>query len=165
MYDVCMPSTLVARAPKGREISRGKRNSLPHLSEEQLQDYEEARIAAARALAQGFNTKQVAKALGKRVVPASPHTDPAKIINAAYHKIRRWCRNDSEFRDLIWHEAVVTLDLKTPLILGGVAKSAMRGRVDAARLALEVTGRHTSHEAPITQVQVVLNNIARPEAE
>jgi hypothetical protein len=71
---------------------------------------------------------------------------------------------DPKFRDLIFQEAVVSLDLKTPLILNGVAKAAQRGRVDAARLALEVTGRHTSHEAQVTNVQVVLQNIPRPVA-
>jgi hypothetical protein len=105
----------------------------------------------------------VGKALAGQLVPRSPHTDPEKLANSAYVKLRRWMRTDQSFRDLIFEQAVVALDLKTPLILGGVAKAAMKGRVDAARLALEVTGRHTSNEAPVTNVQVVLQNIPRPE--
>ena len=120
---------------------------------------------AARALAQGFKPIQVAKALGKNLIPGSQIKDPVARERRAAKTLRQWMRTDQKFRDLIWHEAVVTLDLKAPLILGGVAKAAQRGRVDAARFALEITGRHTSHEAQVTNVQVVLNNIPRPSPQ
>lgn len=77
-------------------------------------------------------------------------------------KIRSWMRDDSEFRDLIYEIAVVELDLKTPLIFGGLAQSAMKGRVDAAKLALEITGRHTSQAQTVTAVQINLRNVDRP---
>lgn len=157
-----MTSNLAVRAPKGQDKNRQRSPIVRNLPPEEVEAYDEAKKAAARGLAQGFSARQVSKALAGRIVPLSPHTDPEKLAEAAYRKIRLWMRRDQAFRDLIFQEAVVSLDLKTPLILGGVAKAAQRGRVDAARLALEITGRHTSHEAPITNVQVVLNNVARP---
>jgi hypothetical protein len=79
-------------------------------------------------------------------------------------RLRSWTLNDEKFRDLIYEISVKELDLKTPLIFNGVARSAMRGRVDAARLALEVTGRHTpNHETVVTNVTVQVANIPRPE--
>lgn len=145
---IYMASNLVARA-KNPEIKSSQEDLV-------LSDRDEVRLAAARALAQGFSSRQVAKAMVNRLTTNNNETQ-------AYQKLRRWATKDQAFRDLIYHEAVVSLDLKTPLILGGIAKAAIRGRVDAAKLALEVTGRHTSHEAPITNVAVVLNNIPRPE--
>jgi len=131
---------------------------------EEVITLDEVRRSAARLLAQGFTSRQVAKALGRRLVPGTHHSAPRKVAESAYHKLRRWCRDDQQFRDLIWEYSVQTLDLKTPLILNGVARSAQRGRVDAARLALEVTGRHTpNHETVVTNVTVQVANIPRPE--
>jgi hypothetical protein len=133
------------------------------MSSEELTTFQGARIAAARLLAQGFTSKSVAKVLGKKLVPLSPHEDPAKVAHAAYHKLRRMMRNDKEFRDLIYTSAVVELDLKTPAILGGVADAAIRGRVDAAKLALAITDRYKDETPQVTAVQVVLQNVPRPE--
>jgi len=81
----------------------------------------------------------------------------------AYGKLRRWERTP-KFRDLVYQVAVVELDMSTPQILQGVANKAKRGRVDAARLALEVTGRHNpkGQEKP-TEIHVQIANIPRPE--
>jgi hypothetical protein len=78
-------------------------------------------------------------------------------------KLRRWEYNQ-EFRDLVYRYAVVDLDMDTPAILVGLSKRAKRGRVDAARLALELTGRHSkdSENGPVN-VTVNLANVARPE--
>lgn len=83
-------------------------------------------------------------------------------LSQARAKLRRW-EHKQEFRDLIYHKAVVDLDLETPAILKGIAGKAKRGRVDAARLALEVTGRHNpkGDQAP-AQVVVAINGIPRP---
>jgi len=125
---------------------------------------QEVRETAARLLAQGFPTKHVAKSLMHRLVPGSKYTGGEKLATAAYRKLRRWQHKDTAFRDLIYEYAVRELDLKAPLILNGVARSAQRGRVDAARLALEVTGRHTpNHETVVTNVTVQVANIPRPQ--
>jgi len=119
---------------------------------------EEVKLAAAQLLAAGFDVKKVATSLSR-------YLNPNGNDRSAYTKLRRWMRKDQAFRDLIYEQAVVRLDLAAPSILTGVKNAAIRGRVDAARLALEITGRHTRDEAPITQVQVVLNNIPRPDRE
>jgi hypothetical protein len=78
-------------------------------------------------------------------------------------KLRKW-EKKQEFRDLIWDSAVVSLDMDTPAILAGVAQKAKRGRVDAARLALEVTGRHNPRgDAQPTEIHVQIANIPRPD--
>jgi len=84
-------------------------------------------------------------------------------LSTACHKLRRW-EYSQEFRDLVYKYAVVDLDMDTPAILVGLSKRAKRGRVDAARLALELTGRHSkdSDTAPVN-VTVNLANVARPE--
>jgi len=81
----------------------------------------------------------------------------------ARHKLRRW-EKTQKFRDLVYEVAVVKLDMDVPQILEGVSNRAKRGRVDAARLALEVTGRHNpkgEQQAPNITVQIA--NIPRPE--
>jgi len=150
MYHWFVAANLVVPAPNGSEQS-GIRVVEPPM------DLDEVRLHCARLLAQGFSPRQVAKAMASRLNGRGRE-------DSAYSKLKRWMNRDAKFRDLIYQQAVVSLDLKAPLILGGVAKAAQRGRVDAARLALELTGRHTSHEAQITNVQVVLQNIPRPAA-
>jgi Na+-translocating ferredoxin:NAD+ oxidoreductase RnfC subunit len=77
-------------------------------------------------------------------------------------RIRNW-EKSQKFRDLVYQHAVVEADLNTPAILRGVAAKAKRGRVDAARLVLEVTGRHNprGEQAP-TQIALVVNGVPRP---
>jgi EAL domain-containing protein (putative c-di-GMP-specific phosphodiesterase class I) len=120
-------------------------------------DPQEVRLLAARLLASGFHPKKVA-------ISMAAYLSPTANPESAYHKIRRWMHRDAAFRDLIYQQAVLKLDLKSPKILDGIARSAQRGRVDAARFALEITGRHTKEETQVTQVNVVLQNIPRPDS-
>jgi hypothetical protein len=119
---------------------------------------EAVRKQAAELLAAGFHVTKVGKAMATYLNPTGNEVSAVK-------KLRRWMKRDAAFRDMIFDAAVIRLDLSSPQILNGIKNAAMRGRVDAARFALEVTGRHTAHEAPITQVSVVLNNIPRPEKQ
>jgi hypothetical protein len=155
-----MSSNLVARAkPSPIQVHESGNGQL-----EATVELQEVRRTAARLLASGFKSKDVAKALGKRLIPGTKHTEPDKIQKRAYEKLRRWVRSDQAFRDLIYEEAVIRLDLRSPQILNGVARSAERGRVDAARLALELTGRHTPNsDGVVTNVTVQIANIPRPE--
>lgn len=101
----------------------------------------------------------------RHIVPNSQYTgDDLNHSRIARLKLARWEKEQS-FRDLIWNDAVVRLDLKTPKILEGMAKKAIKGNIMAARLALEITGRHNPKgEAAPTQVAVVINGIPRPSA-
>jgi hypothetical protein len=71
---------------------------------------------------------------------------------------RKW------FRDLLWERAMIAADMRTPNIMAGVVRKAEEGRVDAAKLALGITGRYTEQgDVQATQVNVVFGaDIPRP---
>ncbi len=72
---------------------------------------------------------------------------------------------DQTFRDKVYSMAAVNLDMVIPQVLNGVAQRAIRGRVDAARLALEVTGRHNPKgEQNAPTVVVAIDGISRPQS-
>jgi hypothetical protein len=72
---------------------------------------------------------------------------------------RKW------FRDLLWERAMIAADMRTPNIMAGVVRKAEEGRVDAAKLALSITGRYTEQgDVQATQVNIVFGaDIPRPE--
>lgn len=116
-------------------------------------------ILAAQLMGQGRTAPQVATLLKDRICPRTPES---KRMKAARARIRHWLRRES-FRDLVYEYALVNLETEIPSIFKGVAKKAKAGRVDAARLVLEVTGRHTtSGEAPPAVVQVNFGELPRP---
>lgn len=126
--------------------------------------WDDVRMTAAKLYGRGFARKTIARALVDVLVPSdSMARTEEQRISQARNKLKRWERNQ-EFRDLVYRHAVVELDMQTPGILVGLAKRAKRGRVDAARLALEITGRHTkeSDSGPVS-VTVNLANVPRPE--
>lgn len=120
---------------------------------------------AAKLYGQGYARSKVARIMLDHLVPHGKDRPEEQRLSQARAKLRRWEHMD-RFRDLIYHRAVVELDLDTPAILKGVASKAKRGRVDAARLALELTGRHTpkGEQAP-AQVVVAINGIPRPQTQ
>lgn len=56
-------------------------------------------------------------------------------------RLRRW-EETQWFRDAVYDSAMILTDMDIPRVLNGVRARARRGRTDAARLVLEVTGRH-----------------------
>jgi hypothetical protein len=127
-----------------------------------LEPVEEVKLTAARLYGQGFKRGQIARALGRYLCPNSKARTSEQVFSQGRQKLRKW-EQQKEFRDLIWQHAVVELDMSTPEILAGVSRSARRGRVDAARLALEVTGRHTKEADVATNVTIQIANIPRPQ--
>lgn len=128
-------------------------------------DFDEVRIVAARLYGRGFRRNQIAKALMDHLYPVDgiARTDEQKLSHCN-KKLRRW-EYQQEFRDLVYKYAIVDLDMDTPAILVGLGRRAKRGRVDAARLALELTGRHSKDaDAGPVNVTVNLANVARPES-
>ena len=119
----------------------------------------------AQLYGRGFQRKQIAQALVEYLIPDKYLDNRPRRLQAARRKLLGWERS-KHFRDLMYEHSVVALDLQVPQILRGVAGAARRGRVDAAKLALEVTGRHTSREnTQVTAVQVnIANGIPRPES-
>jgi hypothetical protein len=64
---------------------------------------------------------------------------------------------------MIYAAAIQNLDMDLPAILEGMSKKA-RTRVDAARLVLEVTGRHNPRgEQQPPNITVQIANLPRPE--
>lgn len=122
------------------------------------------KLTAARLYSQGYERKHIARILLDHLVPNGKDRPEEQRLSQARTKLRNW-ENSEKFRDLVYSQGLIKLDLQTPAILGGVAKKAKRGRVDAARLILEVTGRHNpkGDSAP-TQVSLVIQNVPRPLA-
>jgi hypothetical protein len=130
-------------------------------------EFSEVQQAAANLYGRGYTRKQITQILFEHLAPAKRPGRRDRTLeerqSLARNKLRRWERSP-KFRDLVYNQAVVELDMNTPQILAGVAQKAKRGRVDAARLALEVTGRHNpkGQEKP-TEIYVQIANIPRPD--
>lgn len=125
--------------------------------------WDAVRETAARMYGQGIKRTVIARALVYYLVPNNRHRPLEQRLAQARSKLRGW-EQSKQFRDKVYELAVVQLDMSTPEILLGVAKKAKRGRVDAARLALEVTGRHNPKgDVAPTQVAVVFTGVPRPE--
>src|SRR5215469_9690468 len=124
-------------------------------------EWSDVRITAAKLYGRGYKRSQIARALLDHLYPANgaARTEEQRL-SSARQKLRRW-EYSQEFRDLVWQYAVVDLDMDSSAILVGLSRRAKRGRVDAARLALELTGRHSkdSDTAPVN-VTVNLANVA-----
>jgi len=119
-------------------------------------------LRAARMMARGTPIALVARKLADWIVPNEPVRE--KQLQKARNRLRSWGRTQA-FRDAIWEEAVGRLDAKSGEILEGIARKAASGRVDAARLAMEVTGRHSPHtEIQPAQVNVVFEGVPRPQS-
>lgn len=113
-------------------------------------------------MARGKPIKEIARILADYVVPNEP--DRKLQLKKTRTRLRNWGRSQV-FRDAIWEEAVSRADMRTGEILDGVISKARAGRVDAARLALEVTGRHSPHtEIQPAQVNVVFEGVPRPQS-
>lgn len=151
--------------PSANEELEQQANGNPPEDPRQVRPQAEiVREAAAKLYGQGYKRPKIAKVLLAHLITDEMKTRPIdQQMQAARMKLRRWERTQS-FRDLIYKDAVVKLDLDMPGIFQGIAKKAKRGRVDAARLALEVTGRHNpkGDQAP-TQIALIVNGVPRPK--
>ena len=154
---------MAVHKPIGQMIQRAKDGpeSTPvHATPE----YDRVRMAVARLYVKGLTRAQIAKKCHKWLVPDSVRDRPMdQQSKAVKNKLRRWEQSDV-FRDLVWNMATTGLDLRSGTIIEGIAKQAERGRVDAARLAFELTGRHTPKgDSTPTQVAIVVNGVPRPK--
>lgn len=102
--------------------------------------------AVIRALASGKHKNSVAKALAKR---------DGVTKTTALRRIQRLLAR-VENRDLLWEQALAEVDARAPAIVHGVAKKGEKGRVDAAKLALELVGRYNPRPDAQVNVPVVV---------
>jgi hypothetical protein len=127
--------------------------------------WNDLRETVAQMYGRGIPRKVIARTLVDYLVPNNRHRPLEQRLSQARQKLRNW-EHTLEFRDRVYEIALVELDLESPAILKGLAKKAKRGRVDAARLAMELTGRHNPKgDAAPTQVAVVFNGIPRPDGD
>jgi hypothetical protein len=108
-----------------------------------------------RLFADGKSRPTVAKMLARHMFPEEWARDPAMATRAARKKIRNW-EESQWFRDAVYDQSVMRLDADVPQILRGMSRRAKR-RVDAARLVLEVTGRHNPKGEAGTPAVVQIN--------
>ena len=118
---------------------------------------------AARLYGTGMKRAQIARALIDYLSPTSRGKPMEQRMALARTKLRRWERRQL-FRDEVYKHAVMEVDMNVPGVLQGVIKKARRGRVDAARLVLEVTGRHNPKgDTAAPAVIVHIDGIPRPQ--
>lgn len=114
-------------------------------------------------MASGKPASKFALKHAKEIVPKS-EGDLKKVQRKARARVRSWTRTEL-FRQALWDWSVADIDLATPEILKGIVSKAAAGRVDAARLALEISGRHAPNsDVQPAAIQIVLNNVPRPQA-
>jgi len=119
-------------------------------------------IQAARAYGAGMSRREIAKAMLEGLSPNSVGRSTEYRLKLARSRLRAW-EGKQEFRDRVYETAIRDVDMKMPLVLNGVVGRAIRGRVDAARLALEITGRHNPKgEQTAPMVVVAIDGIKRP---
>lgn len=122
-----------------------------------------AEYVAVRLYASGKTRSQVAKVLGPRLYG---DLDKVEAEKAMRKRLRQW-EETQWFRDSVYDYAINLTDLDVPRILNGVRQRARRGRVDAARLVLEVTGRHNPRGEAAAPAVVQVNfagAVPRPES-
>lgn len=114
--------------------------------------------------ATGREPSKFARKYAKQIVPKH-QGDEEYLLRKARARVRQWRRSE-KYRQALYDWCVADVDLSMPDILKGVVGKAKAGRVDAARLALEITGRHAPNsEVQPAAIQVVFNNMPRPQAE
>jgi hypothetical protein len=144
-------------SPSRLELSDSDKLALTSVGHDLLQE------TVAKLYGRGIPRARIARILLDHLVPNGKDRPSDQRLSQARTKLRRW-ETSQKFRDLVYKHAVVELDLEIPGIIKGVSKQARKGKVDAARLALEITGRHNpkGDQAP-TQVAVVFQGIPRPD--
>jgi hypothetical protein len=126
-------------------------------------ELDRVQLAAAELFGRGWSRASVARKLEWYILrPAERKERQVKRRSRAMRRLRQWERRN-HFRDACWQYSLQHTDMKSGAILHGVARRAMAGRVDAAKFALELTGRYTPKgmDQP-TAVQIVVNSVPRP---
>jgi hypothetical protein len=121
-------------------------------------------LHAAKLYGLGYDRKQISQVICEILYGDREWPKETKI-RTARSRLRSW-ESRTWFRDLVWDNAVVELDMQTPQILRGIARKAKKGRVDAAKLALSVTGRYTDKDQAVpAAVTINIAQISRPDRQ
>jgi len=120
-------------------------------------------LAAAELYGRGWSRASVARKLEWHILrPLERKWRGTKRRTRAMRRLRQW-EKYNHFRDACWQYGLQHTDMASGAILHGVTRRAIAGRVDAAKFALELTGRYTpkGQDQP-TAVQIVVNSVPRP---
>lgn len=151
------------KSHKSRQIERQDRDLAAVTPQEELSKLQKAVI---ELYGRGFRRGEVARKLMKYLCPSPSYGDGSEAARErqARAKLRRW-EQKPWFRDALFQRAVVDTDLATTDIMKGVTKRAKEGNVDAAKFAMEVSGRYTPKgDTAAAQVTVVFSGLPRPLA-
>jgi hypothetical protein len=117
-------------------------------------------LLVAQWYARGWRSARIARKLQHHLVLHEP--DDELRLKKARQRIRAWL-STAKMRDAVYAEAQILLDLESPAIMRGVARKAKAGRVDAARLAFELNGRHSPHtDVQPAAINIVFAGVPRP---
>jgi hypothetical protein len=124
----------------------------------------QVQAVAARLYGQGYSRKQIAVILLPHLITDTLKARPKEQqLASARTRLRRW-EQTQKFRDLVYEQALIELDLKSGVAMKGLAKKAAKGRVDAVRLMFELTGRHNPKgDAPPAQIILAIDGVPRPQ--
>lgn len=112
-------------------------------------------------MAKGKTSASFARKHARAIVPKHEGTQK-KLYQKARARTRAWSHGEL-FRQALWDWSVNEMDLATPAILQGITAKAAAGRVDAARLALEITGRHAPNvDVQPASIHIVMGGVPRP---
>jgi hypothetical protein len=151
-----------ARKPREKPDSDGLVRTIVDSPSNSPVEFTAIQWIVVQGWARGVSLAVLARKLEHHIVPHEP--DPFKRRKKARKRIRDWL-GTQKFRDAIYAEAQMLLDLESPAILRGVARKAKAGRVDAARLALELNGRHSPHtEVQPASINITFGGVPRPYA-
>lgn len=143
--------------PAENGATSDEKASLPEV----LDDKQRLREHAAKLYGLGFKRAEIARALLDYLVPDDGRPMDQRMT-AARQKVKRW-EVQPTFRDMVHERALVALDMQGPNIYEAIGRQAKRGKIDAAKLALELTGRYSpkgDHQP--AQVAVVFTGLDRP---
>jgi hypothetical protein len=121
-------------------------------------------VHAAKLYGLGYDRKSISQVIanllyGDKEIPMESR------VKSARQRLRSW-ESRQWFRDMVWDQAVVELDMAGPQILRGIARKAKRGRVDAAKLALGITGRYKEKDDNTpSAVTINIATISRPQRQ
>jgi len=112
----------------------------------------------------GLARRKIARLLIDHLAHAANGESMSARMQLAVRRLRNLERR-KWFRDLLWERAMIATDMASPRIMAGITQKATEGRVDAAKLALSITGRYTEQgDVQATQVNIVFGaDIPRPE--
>jgi hypothetical protein len=117
---------------------------------------------AVELYGRGYKRREAARVLMKYFKGQTRELKMRKALN-----FLRRAEQNQMFRDALWEQALVYVDMSSFPIARAMVRHGVRGKVDAAKFALELSGRYTNNSGERSP-QVTINfgsSIPRPDRE